>query len=370
MGPTRAYIDHANLRHNIGLIRQAVGKRRIMAVVKADGYGHGSVEVARTALKAGCEYLAVAFVEEGITLREAGIRAPVLVFGAHHGDLLRQALDYQLEITITDFEQVRFLEKNYPGTDKIPVHVKIDTGMNRAGFPLAEMDAVIDWMARAERFEFRGVYSHFSTSDEEDSEYAELQLSRLHECEQKIRHVVKPEPLFHMANSAAIMTMPQAYFDMVRPGIMLYGQPPGPDFPLKWDLREVMSLRSELTLIKKLERGEPVSYNRRYYTEEASDIGVIPVGYADGFRRGLTNNFTVLINGRRYPLVGTVCMDMSMVLLAKNHGCAIGDEVVLYGGSGNEHNSVREVAARLGTIPYEVTCNVSKRVPRIHVNEN
>ncbi len=151
MGPTRAYIDHANLRHNIGLIRQAVGKRRIMAVVKADGYGHGSVEVARTALKAGCEYLAVAFVLEGIKQRESGLRAPVMVFGAHHGDLLRQALDYQLEITITDFEQVRFLEKNYPGTDKIPVHVKIDTGMNRAGFPLAEMDAVIDWMAREER---------------------------------------------------------------------------------------------------------------------------------------------------------------------------------------------------------------------------
>jgi alanine racemase len=163
------------------------------------------------------------------------------------------------------------------------------------------------------------------------------------------------------------MNLPDTYFDMVRPGIMLYGQPPSPDFDLKWNLKEVLSLRSKLGLIKYLKKNEPVSYGRRFYTKEATYIGVIPAGYADGLNRGLTNNAEVIIRGEKYPLVGTICMDMVMVDLGKKLNCEIGDDVIFYGESNNKRISIRDVSSRLKTIPYEITCNVSSRVPRNHI---
>lgn len=364
MGPTTAYISHANFRHNISLIREAVGSRKIMAVVKANAYGHGDLEMAHSAITTGCEYLGVAFVEEGVRLRQAGITAPILVFGVQLPELLPEAINNNLEITLTNFEQIDFVN-NLKISSPVRVHLKIDTGMNRAGFLINDLESVLKRIADSAVIELAGVYSHFSTSDEVDSSFALLQIERFKKVENLVRGQAENEIIFHMANSGAIMKHPDSYFDLVRPGIMLYGQPPSPDFALEWELREVMTLHSRLGLIKLIPENEPVSYSRRYYTKEATYIGVIPVGYADGFNRGNTNNADVVIRKKRYPVVGTVCMDMIMVNLGQQTECKTGDTVVLYG----EEIQIREVAARLNTIPYEVTCNVSGRVPRIHLYE-
>ena len=364
MGPTLAYIAHKNLKYNISLIRNAVGKRRIMAVVKADGYGHGAYEVAKTVLNCGCEYLGVAFTEEGIALRKSGIDAPILVFGAHNFQNLADAIEHNLEVTVTSEQQINFLcgsNAQHP----VAVHLKIDTGMNRVGINYQNFAPAIDKLLQCAHIDLKGIYSHFATSDDPDKSYARLQLSRFEAVAKNIRQMYPKPVLFHMANSAAIMTMPESWLDMVRPGIMLYGQSPSPEFNLTWELREAMALKSALGLVKKTGKNEPVSYSRRYYTTDDTHIGVIPVGYADGFNRRNTNNARVLINGRSYPVVGTVCMDMIMVDLGADTKCKAGDEVTIYGPG----IPVNEVAARLGTIAYEVTCNVSARVPRIHLFE-
>ena len=364
MGPTVAYIAHKNLQHNIRLIRQAVGQRKIMAVVKANAYGHGDIEVARTAVKSGCEYLGVAFVEEGVKLRLAGIEVPILVFGAHDAKSLSDAIAHDLDITVTSDEQVDYLAKIDPAK-QIKVHLKLDTGMNRIGINYENFTPALEKLLRCTHIHLQGVYSHFATADETDNSFARLQLSRFTKAAEQIRAKCPHQIMFHMANSAAIMTMPEAYLDMVRPGIMLYGQLPSPEFDLPWDLNEVLTFKSALGLVKSIKKNEPVSYGRRYYTQSDTHIGIIPVGYADGFNRRNTNIAQVEIDHVRYPVVGTVCMDMTMIDLGKDTNCKAGDPVTLYGGG----IPVNEVAARLGTIAYEVTCNLSARVPRIHLYE-
>ena len=361
MGPTIAYISHKNLKHNISLIRAAVGSRKIMAVVKANAYGHGEIEVSKTVIEAGCEYLGVAFIEEGIRLRKAGIDTPILVFGAHLPEFLQKAIDHNLEITITNMQQIKFLKELKRGSDT-SVHIKFDTGMNRIGFPSNDHQEIIDQMLNIPGIVIKGIYSHFSTSDEQDKSYTEYQIEKFKEIEEYTRQATNHDILFHMSNSGAIMQHPESYFDMVRPGIMLYGQPPSPEFILTWDLREVMTLQSQLGLIKLTEKNEPVSYGRRYYTKSTTYIGAIPAGYADGFSRKHTNNGEVSINNKQYPIVGTVCMDIIMVDLGPENTCKAGDVVTIYG----EGIPICEVAKRIGTIPYEVTCNVSQRVPRVH----
>ena len=368
MEPTVAYIQHKNLKHNIELIRQAVGARKIMAVVKANGYGHGDLEVAKTALKSGCDTLGVAFLAEGIRLRDNGIKAPILVFGAQLPEYFNHAVKYDLAMTVTSAPQVTYLAEN-PMPQLLKIHVKIDTGMNRVGFQSDDFLPYFQKLQNMKNIQIEGVYSHFATSDEADFTYAQIQFERFQNAIKQIRSICSQPLIFHMANSGAIMQLPETYLDMVRPGIMLYGYGPDPDFPLTWDLKPVMSLHSRLGLIKLVRANEPISYGRRFYTEEDTYIGVIPVGYADGFERGNTNNAQVMIQGKFYPLVGTVCMDMVMVNLGASLNCSTGDEVIIYGGEGHTPTHIRQVARRLGTIPYEVTCQVSPRVPRIHLYE-
>jgi len=368
MGPTTAYINHNNLRHNISLIRKAVGTRKIMAVVKANAYGHGDVEVSRTALEAGCEYLGVAFIEEGIKLRKAGISAPILVFGAQIPEYLAPIIDYDLEMTITSHQQLEYIEKTIGKKNKkIPIHLKVDTGMNRVGFLYNKFPDDLRQVLKNSSVEIKCVYSHLSTADEEDHSYFKKQIARFREIEDLVKSKVNNSVQFHLANSAAIINLPEAYFDIVRPGIMLYGQPPSPQFDHNWNLKEVLTLRSKIALIKYVKKNEPISYSRRFYTKEDTFIAVVPAGYADGINRRLINNMDVLINGKKFPAVGTVCMDMIMIDLGQNHNCSVGDEVVLYGQSGNEHISIRQISEKLHTIPYEITCNVSARVPREHL---
>ena len=368
MGPTKALINHNHLRHNIQLIRNAVGMRKIMAVVKANAYGHGDVEVSRTAIEAGCEYLGVAFIEEGIKLRKAGIIDPILVFGAHLPEYLSETINYHLELTITSHLQLEYIEKTItPKNKKLPVHLKVDTGMNRIGFTYDRFPDDFVQILKNRAIKIKGVYSHLSTADEEDQEYFNLQLSRFNEIVNYIKSKIGDDIQYHLANSAAIINYPQAYFNMVRPGIMLYGHPPSPQFKHNWNLKEVMSLCSKIGLIKSVRKNEPISYGRRFYTKKDTYIAVVPAGYADGINRRSSNNMNVLINGIKFPAVGTVCMDMIMINLGKNHNCTVGDEVVIFGKSGEKNISVKEISEKLVTIPYEITCNVSPRVPREHL---
>jgi alanine racemase len=368
MGPTVVYINHRNLQHNIGLIRQAVGQKKIMAVVKANAYGHGDVEVATTALQNGCEYLGVSFVEEGIRLRQAKITAPILVFGAHLNNCLAQAVRYKLEMTVTADSQISYLKKiSEQFRVKIPVHLKVDTGMNRVGYHYENFERGLNAILQSRYLQLKGVYSHFSTSEDNNPAFARLQIKRFDEVRSYIQQQVKNKILFHMANSGAIMKFPQSYYDMVRPGILLYGCFPASRFAGSWRLKEVMSLESSLSLIKFVRKNESISYGRRYITKENTYIGVIPIGYADGFSWQNTNQAEVLIKGTRYPLVGAVCMDMVMVNLGKKLNCKIGDKVVIYGHNGRQSILINEVADRLKTIAYEVTCGVSPRVLRIHL---
>lgn len=365
-GQTKAIIQHQHLIHNFNLIRQAVGSTKIMGVVKADAYGHGSLEVAQTLIKAGAEYLGVAFLEEGIKLREHGIQIPILVFGAHLTKYFENHLQYGLDITITSLEQVPHLEEICQRmSKKARVHIKVDTGMGRVGFRFEEFTNHLDTLFNVPFIDVIGVYTHFASADENDLSYTELQLQRFNVIK-KVAEQYGNNILFHAANSAAIMRLPAAHLDIVRPGIMLYGNPPSANFPLTWDLKEVMTLISRISLIKSLPPGEPVSYNRHYYTKDHTRIGIIPVGYADGYNRKLTNQGEVLIRGHRFPVIGTVCMDQIVVDLKNDTSIKYGEDVVLFGRQNQGHISITEIARKLETTPYEITCWVSGRVPREH----
>lgn len=370
MGPTKAYILHTHLRHNLALIRRAVSPAKVMAVVKANAYGHGSVETARTMLENGADYLGVAFAEEGIELRRAGITAPILVFGAQLEEFFEDHLQHDLELTLSRLEQIEALKHTCRRLHKkARVHIKIDTGMGRVGF-MANGDLTpVFQLLSDEWIEVAGVYSHLSSADEDDLSSAKDQIEQFKMVRGEFQKRTKAKILFHIANSATIMRLPEAYFDMVRPGIMLYGNPPGPDFNLTWDLKEAMRFVSKVAAVKTLPPNHPVSYNRRFYTTETTQIAVIPAGYADGYNRMLTNRGDVLIRGKRYPVVGTVCMDQFLVNLGTESPVKIGDEVVLFGQQEQARISIREISQKLKTIPYEVTCRISARVPRVHLKE-
>ncbi len=367
MGPTNAIIDHNNLRHNFNLIRSAVGSRKIMTVVKADAYGHGILDVAKTFVKEGADYLGVAFAEEGMALRENNFNTPILVFGAQLSDFFENHLRYNLDLTLTNHKQIRDLERICRKLQKkARVQIKVDTGMGRVGFRHESFLKHLDELFNASFMNIVGIYTHFASADENDLTYTQKQLQRFEDIRHTVHHHYDSSVLFHAANSAAIMRLPQAHLDMVRPGIMLYGNPPAPDFPLEWDLKEAMTFASKIGLIKKLPAGEPVSYNRRYYAKDDMLIAIVPVGYADGYNRRFTNTGEVLINGRRHSVIGTVCMDQIVVNLNNDWTIGEGDEVVLFGRQQEAHITIKEVAHKLETIPYEVTCWISGRVNRSH----
>jgi len=373
MGPTEAIINHAHLRHNLSLIRRAYPDKAVMAVVKADAYGHGIVPCAKTLLQAGAEWLGVAFPEEGALLREAGIEAPILVFGAQLSPLLSLHLKNDLHITITAPRQIDELEKEAARLrTRAKVFLKYDSGMNRVGM---YDDTFYDTMNAAlgsKAIDVAGVYSHLSSADEDDRAYTLLQLSRFKAMREKLGKAAAGL-CFSLANSAGIMRYPETAFDCIRPGVMLYGNPPAPAFrpdPDKWPLRQVMTWRSAVALVKNVAADEPLSYNRRFHTGRPSKIAIVPVGYGDGYSRRWTNNGKVLINGAFYPVVGTVCMDQILVDVTEAQSLKQGAEVIIFGSQGDASFSIAQYAGELQTIPYEVTCDVSPRVPRSHVKIN
>ena len=338
------------------------------AVVKADGYGHGAVPCARAALAGGATWLCVATADEAAELRAAGLEAPVLVMGALSPEELEVALDARAEVVAwceNFVAAVAAAAARRP--DGAAVHAKLDTGMGRLGTrDPAEADRVADAIAAGPGLRLAGGMTHFATSDiREDDGFFAQQLERFGTWADGLRER-HPGVLIHAANSAAVLRDAGSHFDLVRCGIAVYGMDPFHQDPAARDLEPALALHSYVADLKHCEAGESAGYGRRFVADRPTELAVLPIGYADGVRRGLTNNADVLIGGRRYPLVGTVSMDNVTVDVGTQPAVSVGEEATLIGADGSERITAEEVGRRLDTINYEVTCGIGARVPRVH----
>jgi Alr-MurF fusion protein len=368
--PTWLEIDLEAIAHNTRRIKEMVGPEvAIMAVMKADAYGHGVVTAAQTALHNGATWLGVAALSEAQALREAGILAPVLVLGYTPAWQARASVRLDLRVSVFSLDVARALSRAAVALEReARVHVKVDTGMHRLGIFPEEAVAFIRAIRELPNLVVEGLFTHFSVADAVDGwyrDYTARQLERFRVLLDELEAAGIQIPVIHAANSAATLAWREARFNMVRPGIALYGLAPSPEVPLPPDLRPAMRWKTQVAQVKELPPGSYVSYGATYRTEGSRRIAVIPVGYADGFRRTPHNWGEVLVRGRRAPLVGRVCMDQAMIDVTEIPGVRQGDEVVLIGEQEGERLSVEEVAERLGTIPYEVVSEILARVPRV-----
>ena len=362
---TRAIVNLAAVGHNIAVIRKKIGNRReLMAVVKADGYGHGAVEVSLSALKSGADCLGVAFPEEAEPLRKAGIRDPILVLGLIQPSEAYKVADSSLEQTVCSLELAEALDQTARSASlKTNIHMKVDTGMGRIG--LLPHDAP-DFARRVSRFKnlkLKGIFSHFSCADERDTTFSQNQIRVFDQVVREIEASQIKIPQKHLANSAGVLAHPASYYDLVRPGIMIYGLYPSQEVSRSVPLVPAMTLKSRIVYINQLPADTPVSYGRTYYTKKNRVVATLPVGYADGYNRLLSNRGYATIHDKPAPVIGRVCMDMCMLDISDMEDVKVGDDVTLFG----ENPTVDEIAGRSGTINYEVVCSVGKRVPRIYV---
>jgi alanine racemase len=364
---TQAVINLQAIEHNITEIRKRVGtKRELLAVVKANGYGHGAIEVSRVALRSGANCLGVALPEEGGQLRKAGIDAPILVLGLIQPEEAAKVVDFRLVQNVSSLEVAEALDQEAgKAAMQIPVHIKVDTGMGRIGIKPEETLAFVRKILQYRNLKLEGVFSHFSCADEADLTFARKQLEVFNNLVREIESVGIHIPKKHFANSAAILVLPEAYFDMVRPGISIYGLYPSPEVRRTIPLQPAMTFKTKIALLKFVPAGTPISYGRTYYTQRDTLVATLAVGYADGYSRLLSNQGSVRIKGRRAPVIGRVCMDMIMVDVSAIPDVHPGEEVILFG----EDPSVEEIAQKTGTINYEVLCGISQRVPRIYIRE-
>ncbi len=368
--PTWLEIDLSAIANNTRQIKKLVGARvRVLAALKADGYGHGALKVARTVLHNGASMLGVATVSEATPLRDAGVNAPVLVFGYVPLWQMREAIHLDLTITIYSLEAAQALARAAQTLGKtVRVHVKVDTGMGRLGMRaehVADIVALMHEIDRLPGLELEGLFTHFAQADASDLTHTHVQLARFQRVLQAVEAVGLRPPLVHAANSAATLALPEAHFDMVRPGIALYGLDPSQEVRLPQDFYPALAFKTQVAQVKDIPAGENISYGGSYITERSTDIAVLPVGYADGFRRSPTNWGSVLIHGQEAPLLGRVCMDQCVVDISHIPGVRVGDEVVLIGRQGQAALTAEEVARRLGTINYEVVSEILARVPRV-----
>lgn len=365
---TCAEINLNNLAHNIHAIQQKVSPSKVIPVLKSDAYGHGLVPVAKRLAREGFTMFAVAQFQEAMELRESGVSQSILILGRLFPSEVPTAIKAGFRITLFGHEDICWIEEAREGLPAF-VHVNVETGMGRIGALLDQEPHFFDNLVQSRYCIWEGLYSHFSTSDEKDKNYASLQLSRFRKILSRIQKLEKKPPIIHMANSGAILNMPESYFDAVRPGILMYGHYPSSETSHSIKPRQVMTLKTFVTHVREMPAGHPISYGRRWITEKATKIAVLPLGYADGISRRFTNNGEVLIRGEHYPMVGTVTMDYIMVDVG-NDPIKPGDEVILWGESPQGTIQAVEVAEKIGTIAYELTCGVSKRVKRVYLGDS
>lgn len=368
--PTFAKIDLDALEHNFNLLRKRVGEDvDIMAVVKADAYGHGGVPIASNLEKLGANWFGVAFCEEGILLREGGITSPILVLGGIYFGEAEKAHKYQLTPVVFSLDHAKELSSQAVDLGlHFKVHIKIDTGMSRIGV-MAQNNAVKDVVeiCNLPNLVVEGILSHFATVTPELGDQYWKQMSRFHKLLEELEKRGIDPPINHIANSAACIASPRPPLNMVRPGIMLFGCYPDATFSKLMDLKPVFSLTTEILHINSIPAGSAVSYEGTFITQRKTRVATLPMGYADGLSRKLSNIGHVLVKGKRAPIIGNVCMDMTMIDVTDIAGVEKGDEVVIIGKQQDQEITVREVANLCDTIPYEIFCNINQRVSRIYL---
>ena len=384
---TFAEINLDSFRHNLHSIKSLIGPDvGTMAIIKADAYGHGAIQCARAATKEQVNYIGVGIIQEAIELRENGITSPILILGGIYPNEIEDLIKYNLSTSLSSSVIASAISKKAEQANKsVGVHIKIDTGMGRLGIQPEDFLSLLNNVITCKNLKIDGLFTHFSSADEEDPETTHHQISIFLNVLKKLRttnfskmtneidHI-----LFHSANTAGLLRFPESRFDLVRPGISLFGSFPSPTVASVFDsltnenkatkLRPVMNWKTKIIQIQTLRKGVPVSYGGRYVTQnDGTRIATIPVGYADGLSRRLSNNMELLVKETRVKQVGTICMDMCLIDVTSLPDVKMGDEVVIFGSQGNGQIKVEELATKADTIPYEILCGVGKRVPRIYI---
>jgi alanine racemase len=368
--PTYAEVDLGALRQNLQLAQARSAPAELLAVVKANAYGHGAVPVARTLEAAGVAWLGVALVEEGVELREAGVKSRILVLGGAYDGGYEALVEHRLTPVVFRTEHLAGLALAARRTGKrVAAHLKLDTGMGRIGVLPDGLSAFLEEAERFPEVALEGLLSHFANADLANAELTVRQVSRFREALAQMRSRGTEPALRHLSNSAGVLSLPEVRdgvaLNLVRPGLMLYGVSPAPSFIEPGQLRPVLSWRTAVTHVKQVPVGTPVSYGSTWTARRPSTIATLPVGYADGYSRRFSNQAQVLVRGQRAGVAGRVCMDMTLVDVTDIPGVAVGDEVVLLGSQGKETLTADALAEWEGTIPYEVLCGVGARVPRL-----
>lgn len=370
--PVWAEVNLDKLEHNIREIKKVCGDKKIMAVIKADAYGHGALNIAPVLLENGADSFAVAVLSEAIELRRAGIDCPILILGFTPPSFIDDIIKYDIDQTVFSYDFAKSLSECAKRKNKIAkIHIAMDTGMGRIGYlPNEESIDEIIKISELPNLKIMGAFSHFSTADEMDKTYTNMQVERFNWFlnELKKREVCIGKT--HIYNSAAIIDLQEGLGDQVRPGIILYGYYPSNEVNKDIiSLKPVMSLKTNVINIKKLKKGEYVGYGRKFVTKEDTMIATLPVGYADGYSRLLTGKAKVLVKGQFAPVVGNICMDQCMIDVSHIENVNVGEEVTLIGEDGGNSITAEELANLIGTISYEILCVLGKRVPRVYIKE-
>ncbi len=366
--PTVAEIDLRALRANYRALNAYANGAKVMAVVKADAYGHGAVEVARTLRDQGCGHFAVAMVEEAGELRAAGISERIYLLGGFFAEQSQRIVELNVIAPLFDLSVIAPLDRAAErlGHRDFPVHLKLDTGARRLGILPGDLEAAIEALRHARSLKLEGVFTLLASAGDPTSPVTDQQLLVFNRAIGLMRGAGFDLPVNHVANSAAMVLRPDARFNLMRPGLALYGLPPVHAVRDNIELHPVMTFKTRLMQLKQVPAGCGISYGHTFITSRESTIGVLPVGYADGYRRGLQLGGEVMIRGRRAPVVGAVCMDLTMIDLTDVPGPRVGDEVILWGGAGEAMINVNDVARLAQTISYEMLCTVGRRVPRVY----
>lgn len=363
--PTWIEIDLTQLKKNLNVIKKVIGKSLFCLPIKANAYGHGLFEVAKSAEEVGVDYLAVAHLKEGLELRNQGIKLPILVLGAIHEDQIEDLIHYDLEFTISSkykADLVALVCKKMGLSCK--VHIEVDTGMQRTGVRPSTAIELYSHLLSIGCFNIVGIYSHLATADVPDDPHAKAQIESFISLMQHESFINKPL-IKHMANSGGVLFYPDSHLDMARPSLLAFGYKPANCPDAFNEIKPCFTLKTKISYFKVVAEGEGISYGRRYVTSKQTRIVTIPIGYGDGYKRGLSNKASVLIRGKKFPIAGSICMDQCMVDIGDSDAF-VGDEVVLIGSQGNEEISLHEIAEQCETIPYEVLCFFNERIPRIY----
>jgi len=367
---TWAEVDLGVLRRNFRLIREKISAARhvgVMLMVKANAYGHGLVEVTK-ALSDLADCVGVAVLEEGILLRHEGVTSPIIVMGGIWGDQIPHFIKHDLILSASSVDRLLQIDDAAKAMGRrAKVHLKIDTGMERVGIHYFNAHKLQEAAIKCDSVDVLGIYSHFANADAKDLTHAKLQLERFQEVLAFYEKRSIPRPTAHMANSAALLRMPESHFDLVRPGLLLYGICPSPYVPKNIDVSPAMTWKSRVVYFKVVPPEHPVSYGSTWKSDHPVRVVTIPVGYGDGYFRAMSNRSQVIIHNRKYPQVGTICMDQLMVNIECDSAYN-GDEVILLGSSESERITVEDMAIWANTVPYEVLTAVNARVPRVYVH--